>query len=291
MKNALILLFFLLFVQWVGAQDLILKNNGDSIPCVINDIGGLYITYLFNQKGKPVKINMALKEVKEYQFNVLPADPVLTRKSDNSSRLRLFIAAGIGAGNLTAPVPDDLQRVFRDYYNELQTGFAYHVDGTLFFNSLIGAGIHFSRFETSNELDNVIFLRPNDTIVGTLRDRISLNYLAPCITFKLGSTQNKASGLISGGVGYATYRNNALQGDPYRIEGRNIGLHISGTLEYNLTYELAIFGRLALYSIFFHELEVENLKSRQKFTLVPDEPDNNSRVDLQIGLRYAFGKN
>jgi hypothetical protein len=291
MKRFLLLLLLLFCIKGIYAQDLIIKTNGDSIPCLIKEVGALYIEYLYNNSGQAEKINMALKDVLIYQFNVLPVDPVLSRKSTTGKKPRIFLAASLGLGYMTAEVPDDLQKVFRDYYNNLKTGFSYHLDGAFYFNQLIGIGLHYSHFRTSNSLDNVIFFRTRDTIIGTLSDDITVDYIAPTINFKFGSTQNKFSAVARAGVGYAGYLNLAQQGEPYKITGSTVGLHIAGNIEYNLTYELALFLKAGIYSIFYTGYNVENKKTGQRSNVnIEDEPDNNSRIDLHIGIRYALGK-
>lgn len=291
MKRFFILLLLLFSIRIANAQDLIIKTSGDSIPCLIQEVGALYIEYLYNNNGQAEKINMALKDVRIYQFNVLPSDPVLSRKSPEGKKPRVFLSVSMGLGYMTAEVPDDLQKVFRDYYNNLKTGFSYHLDGAFYLNKFIGVGLHYSHFRTSNSLNNVIFFRTRDTIIGTLSDDITVNFFAPTANFKFGSTQNKFSAIARAGIGYASYLNQAQQGDPYKITGSTVGIHLAGNLEYNLTYDLALFVKAGIYSIFYTGYTVENKKTGNKETIdFEDEPDNNSRIDLHIGIRYALGK-
>ncbi len=77
-KFALVLLFAI--CNSVFAQDLIIKTNGDSIPCRIKEIGALYISYHYNQHGKITPGNIPTQQVKTFQYNVLPTDSIFLKQ-------------------------------------------------------------------------------------------------------------------------------------------------------------------------------------------------------------------
>ena len=124
-KIALILICFGIS-HGVFAQDLIIKTNGDSIPCRIKEIGALYISYQYNQNGKITLGNIATQQLKTFKYNVLPTDSIFLKQRKRlagGSGTGLYVSATFGLGYLLAPLPDgNLPDFYKEYLKELRSG-------------------------------------------------------------------------------------------------------------------------------------------------------------------------
>ena len=295
MKKIALIFIFLGISSGVFAQDLIIKNNGDSIPCRIKDIGALYISYHYNQNGRITPGNIPSQQVKTFQYNVLPTDSIFLRKRnflDNNSGSGFYASATIGLGYLLAPPPEGyLPDFYKEYLKELRSGTSYHLNAFYFINQMVGLGIHYSKFNTSNVIDRVIVYTNNDTLVGPLSDDITTNYFAPTLYLKFGNTKQTFLPMIAAGIGYTNYRNDASLAIPFKIKSSSLGLHVIGILDINMSYNLALSLKAGIYSGAFMKAEITDINAGTTRIVTYTEPDNISRADLHIGLRYKFGNN
>lgn len=292
-KFALVLLFAI--CNSVFAQDLIIKTNGDSIPCRIKEIGALYISYHYNQQGKITPGNIPTQQVKTFQYNVLPTDSIflkLRKSLISGSGTGLYTSATVGLGYLLAPLPNgSIPDFYKEYLKELRSGTSYHLNAFYFFNERIGLGIHYARFNTNNSVDRIIVYTPNDTLIGPLSDNITTNYFAPTFYLKFGDTKQPILPMIAVGFGYTNYVNHASFAIPLKITSSSVGLHFLGILDINMGYNLALSLKGGIYSGSFTKAEVTDVNSGITRVVTSSEPENISRADLHIGLRYKFGNN
>lgn len=292
-KFALVLLFAI--CNSVFAQDLIIKTNGDSIPCRIKEIGALYISYHYNQQGKITPGNIPTQQVKTFQYNVLPTDSIflkLRKSLISGSGTGLYTSATVGLGYLLAPLPNgSIPDFYKEYLKELRSGTSYHLNAFYFFNERIGLGIHYARFNTNNSVDRIIVYTPNDTLIGPLSDNITTNYFAPTFYLKFGDTKQPILPMIAVGFGYTNYVNHASFAIPLKITSSSVGLHFLGILDINMGYNLALSLKGGIYSGSFTKAEVTDVNAGITRIVTSTEPENISRADLHIGLRYKFGNN
>jgi hypothetical protein len=295
MKNIALILIYFGISFGTFAQDLIIKTNGDSIPCRIKDIGALYISYHYNQNGKITPGNIPSQQVKTFQYNVLPTDSIFLRKRKSlisGSGSGLYTSATVGLGYLLAPLPNgSIPDFYKEYLNELRSGTSYHLSVFYFFNERIGLGIHYARFNTQNSIDRIVVFTSNDTLIGPLSDNITTNYFAPTFYLKFGDTKQPILPMIAVGLGYTNYVNNASFAIPLKITSSSVGLHLLGILDINMGYNLALSIKGGLYSGSFTKAEVTDVNTGSTRTFNSSEPENISRADLHIGLRYKFGNN
>lgn len=294
MKRLFTILFIFAAYQSY-AQDLIIKMDDDSINCKIKEVGPLYISYLFNRNGEIVKGNMATKNIKSYQFNVLPPDSIFIKKKStkiNQTGTGIYLSASAGLGYLTAPLPDgQLPDFYKDYLNELRIGVSYHITGAYFITSKFGVGLHYINYNTNNYIDKIVVFTQNDTLVGPLSDNITTHFFAPTFFLKFGDTKDKILTTIAIGLGYTNYENRTDFALPFLIKASTLGLHAYGTLEYNMGYNFALTAKAGVFSAVLNKLTITNLSTKVTTTENLTEPDNISRFDLHIGFRYKFGNN
>jgi hypothetical protein len=295
MKIISLILICLGISQGIFAQDLIIKTNGDSIPCRIKDLGALYISYHYNQYGKITPGNIPTQQVKTFQYNVLPIDSVFLKKRNKTfgnSGNGFYASFTGGLGYLIAPLPKGyLPDFYKEYLKELRSGNSYHLNAFYFFNELMGIGLHYAIFNTTNSIDRVIVYTNRDTLVGPLSDNITTNYFAPTFYIKFGDSKQAILPMLAVGLGYTNYRNDASLAIPFKITASSVGLHFTGILDINMGYNWALSFKGGVYSGAFTKAEVTDVNSGITRVVNYTEPDNISRVDLHIGLRYKFGNN
>lgn len=293
MKPLLFTIFLLGLMLQANAQDLIIKQSGDSIPCRIKEVGVLYIAYHYNDNGKVTNGNIATKDVKNFYYNVLPVDSIfmgkVSRQQYGEEGTGIYVWASAGLGYMTAPLPDNIQPFLEEYLNELRSGWSFNGDIAYFFNEAVGVGLHYSQFRTSNQIDRVVVYTSTDTLIGPLSDNIRLSYFAPSVYYKFGNTKQRILPSISAGIGYADYQNNSSVARPFKIKAATLGLHFHGNLEVNLNYNFAIMLRAGVFVANFSEIEITDYTTHRTTTVSLDEPDNNTRFELHGGIRYKFG--
>ncbi len=293
MKKTAFVLLLLILSSSTFAQDLIIKTNGDSIPCRIKEIGALYISYYYNQNGVITPGNLPTQQIKTFQYNVLPTDSIFLKQRKRlggGSGNGFYVSATAGLGYLLAPLPKGyLPDFYKEYLTELRSGTSYHLNAFYFFNERIGLGIHYSRFNTRNSIDRVIVYTNNDTLIGPLSDNITTNYFAPTFYIKFGDTKQPILPMIAVGFGYSNYVNDASLAIPFKITSSSVGLHLLGILDINMGYNLALSIKGGIYSGSFTKAEVTDVNAGITRVVTYTEPDNISRADLHIGLRYKFG--
>lgn len=295
MKKFALILICLGISHGIFAQDLIIKTNGDSIPCRIKEIGALYISYHYNQNGRITPGNIPSQQVKTFQYNVLPTDSVFLKKRNQKfghSGNGFYALATAGLGYLIAPLPKGyLPDFYKEYLTELRSGTSYHLNAFYFFNERMGVGLHYARFNTTNSIDRIIVYTNTDTLIGPLSDNITTNYFAPTFYLKFGDTKQAVLPMLAVGLGYTNYVNDASFAIPFKISSSSVGLHFLGILDINMGYNLALSLKGGLYSGSFTKAEVTDVNSGITRIITSTEPENISRVDLHIGLRYKFGNN
>ena len=151
--------------------------------------------------------------------------------------------------------------------------------------------MHYARFNTQNSIDRIIVYTNRDTLVGPLTDNIITNYFAPTFYLKFGDTKQPILPMIAVGFGYTNYVNHASLAIPFKITSSTVGLHILAIIDINMGYNLALSLKGGLYSGSFTRAEVTDVNAGLTRIVTYNEPDNISRADLHIGLRYKFGNN
>jgi hypothetical protein len=274
------------------AQDLIVKNDGDSIFCKINTIAPLYLTYAYTNQHKTIKKTIPLKEVKVYLLNAFKADSAGLAAANPATDKHLssgfFLSGGYGLGMLNGPQPQNLPPALDDYLNELRSGKAFHANVGYFPKKTIGIGVHFSRFRTTNEENIILVTNSQGTMLSKLSDDIRIRYTALCLQAKLGEVTQVFSLNSSFGVGYSSYYNEAFLIEPFIIKSASLGTHAYLWLEVNFNTHIALTAGGGLFFTKFSEFEIDYYTRGSKSIYTPNEPDNNNRYDLFGGVRYKF---
>lgn len=293
-QKAWLILLIILACFKCQAQDLILKTNGDSIPCMINQVAPLFIAYKHVVDNKMVLSTIPTLEVKSYHYNVLKPDSNLTthykKQTQKNNTKGLHIYAAYGMGMLLPPEQVITDPIYEDYLAELRSGTAYQLGVAYFPFTKFGFGLHYSRFKTANVIEKAYIIVNNDTLVGRFSDDIVLNYIAPTFYALFQSSTQPVSLSLNAGVGYANVTNNYYVVTPYREQSKNLAGHFYATGEINASKQLSIMVGFGLVYAKFKTATFTDLSKNTSAKVEYRTPANFSRYDLFVGIRYKLIK-
>jgi len=295
MMKRILIIFFAIFCQMtVFAQDLIVTTDNDSINCKVNKVDQDNVYYTIASKSSVI----ALVNVKTCLYNYykqrLPVVPVTAPeqnesekesagKEDNEYFKRFRFAISGGPGYRTYSVGDGLTSNSKDYYSKLKLGYQIECDATYFFSAKRGAGLKFSYFNTSNSIDNNIWLFNNGFLSqGKFAEDIMILFAGPVFSTRISTPGSINSFLFNVSVGYIYYKDKIVSISDYAITGNTAGFTI------DLNYDRVISKRLSLGVL----VSITN-GTLSKVTQTSSSGSQSfywneglTRIDLGIGLRF-----
>lgn len=220
----------------IVAQDLIITKQNDSINCQITRYkdSNIYFTYMDGEEYKSTLIPN--DDVKERKLGFFTEDNIPKEKIlgfEEFQRLRFGLDFGIGLR--TASVSTDMPSELQKYANDLRKGFLLGGELVYFFHRKLGVGIKGNWSKSSNGMNN-IYIEDEDGNgeFGLMRDRISMVYIGPHFLSRHTYERNDNVFCFGIGMGYLSYKNDAVLIDSFVITGNTLGLTI------DFTYDLAL---------------------------------------------------
>ncbi|MDR2010576.1 MAG: porin family protein [Bacteroidales bacterium] len=195
--NIIVLIFIF---QSSYAQDLIIKQSGDSINCKIQKLDKGYIFYSQKTENKLTDHSIHSNDVKKYvfgyygdneyqEYKIKQEAPLYQVKEKDYTWISIGINAGIGyrLNEIKNTTPYELG----DYYKKLRKGINFSGDITYYFNKYCGMGLNASYFSSSNEAtirnelgigngsisDNIILWNIGILVSGRYESKWSIVYL------------------------------------------------------------------------------------------------------------------
>lgn len=293
-QKAWLILLIILACFKCQAQDLIIKTNGDSIPCIIKQVAPLFIAYKQVVNNKMVSATIPTLDVKSYHYGVLKSDSDWVvqdqKQSQKNNTKGLHIYGAYGMGMLAPPEQAIADPIYDDYLTELRSGTAYQLGVAYFPFTKFGFGLHYSRFNTANVIEKAYIIVNNDTLVGRFSDDIVLHYIAPSFYALFQSSTQPVSLSLNAGVGYAKVTNNYYVVTPYREQSKNIAGHIYAAGEINASKQLSVMVGVGLVHAKFKTATFTDVSKNFSAKVEYRTPVNYSRYDLFVGIRYKLIK-
>lgn len=170
MKNILLTTFFLLFTVLVGAQDLIVTNQGDSINCCAElnkkrnqyRIGTKREYGIFWSKIPKEKVSVYIKDF----YKKTPSVRLLSsKKPEELPKWRFAIGLGLG------------ERTFKYMRNSsfFHKGLALNIEANYFFHPNLGVGLLYESFYNSEKIFNNKISTQIHNFIPTLIFRIPIS--------------------------------------------------------------------------------------------------------------------
>lgn len=280
MRTLFLIMAFLCLYCTVQAQDLIITNNNDSIPCKIISIKNSRVTY---RTG--VNRSMPESDVKSvlYNVSVAPAQKKISFNRPDFKRLQIGFNAGLGY--LTARTASGLPSDMRKHIDGLRNGGNFEANAVYFISRRIGLGVMYHRFITSNTSNIAIDTAPDRYMTITTTDDITSQFIGASIWYRVPPEFKKVTYMVNFSLGYFSYFNNAMAIIPMEITASTMGIYFGFDTDYAITPSVSVYGHIGLFSASTDKAEVK-LPTGQKATLRPDEKESFSRANIGAGIRF-----
>ncbi|MBN1181037.1 MAG: hypothetical protein JXB49_02035 [Bacteroidales bacterium] len=266
------------------SKNYILRNSGQFDPYMISafDKENIYLNAP-NSKGELVKTLITKKDALGILFTDL-SEPEIKNTTQtiqgNSEYPKIKLNIQGSYGYIYPKSIDDIPQELESYMKEIRSGFGAGADVTFYLNELFGMGPSFRYFRTKNSINNLQNVYINTDQVTSTSDDIKLFFIGLDFMFR---TQDIGGFYYENGIspGIMFKKNDAaINHFLYTQEGKTFGLKITNRFNFTDQKHIGIF--LELSGVFggFKEYEIEGQ------TVKLDEPDNNSRIDVGIGIKF-----
>lgn len=291
----LIALFLLVFAAQAHAQDLIVTTKNDSIRCKILQESFDEISYHLGSEltGMITKIKTAeVKQIKRDYFlqiankplnSIIPSD----KKNKHINSQRIFIQAGPSYVSAKT-VKKDIDYLDKQE-KELRTGYHYSFGYNYYTKKDIGLGARYINFRSSYSASNVAIV--NDTGVvqyGKLSSDITVQFIGLSLGGKISANNKKILFNSNISVGYANYKNNAVELKASTIKSNLMAYTIDLGVDYQLHNKLWVGLSASVFASRITHLEISNSNGTFSGPLGKNNYVNISRVELGLGFRYMI---
>jgi hypothetical protein len=277
-----------LFAQNTFSQDWILTTNGDTINCSIRKVTDAEIKYSFTHKSVYRNATIPLFLVEEHFKAESSKGEQFTKEGYFSiPRFRLSFSGGLSY--LTSEMSDDIPDDFEGYYNELKSGKHITADFNYYFTEKFGAGLRYSRFRTSNSMDNIYITdHLGVTRTGKLSDDITTSFYGAMFSVRFRNRNNNGALMLGASSGFIDYRNYAVMVDDLKISGSTFGHVFDAGYEIATGRNLLIGIQVSLTLGYLTTITVENGVEKEIIQLENDNFEGMNRVDFALGIRFQI---
>jgi len=293
--NKLILIFCVLIFSYKFSfsQDLIVRNNGDSINCKINEVKKGIIRFHFIYKGELRNTLLPLDQVKSYHYNYFPSTsvPTVTKIKVLNNQHWQFCIDGGWAYQLPKISPDLSPEIY-DYMKELKTGYQIGGEINYFVIDQMSLGLKYKTFKTSNRIDDIVFYDDFGNMVeGTISDNISITYIGLVYNSYLFNSSKKNAFSIGASIGYLGFKNNFIFIDDFSQSGSTIGFGLQIGYDIGINKNFALGFNLSMINGTLSRYELSDGVNTETIKLPKDNYIGLGRIDLSVAIKYNLSIN
>ncbi len=304
-------LFLVLLTTLSYAQDLIVKNNNDSVHCKVIKQTNETIFFFTYQNNEEITNALKMSEVKKIIIDYYASNDSTNKKVNTqntttqnkpysnknlTTRKKYDHIPGFRFGGhygfsyLLMNISDVPNSVLKEYLRGLKSGSAYAVSMNYYGKRNLGVGAKFMQFNTSNSIDNVVIYTSNGNFnTGRLSDNITMSYYGISLGYRLPMLKNnKWRAVFDWGYGYQSYINQGEIIDPVTITTSSFAVSYEIGFDYSVSknFALGFTGLLVGAGATEYTYDYGSYKTTVK---VPDnKQDNLGRVEFTFGLRYLI---
>jgi hypothetical protein len=288
MKKLFVILALILIAGSLFSQDLIVTNEGDSINCKITKVNldNIYFTFMHKMEVRNTllpKSGIKTHKFDFYQSSEVPKDRVAGIQNYKKFRLALNGGYSYQTAKVAESVPSD----FKDYINELKSGYHLGVDATYFFSETLGFGLKYSRFLTSNSINNIYVTDEEGfTRTGKMSDDLTISFFGPTFSSRLLNHDKTNAFLMSVAIGYLSYSNDKVIIDNFKMTSNTMGLSIDMGYDIGLSENLSLGVQISYLMATLTQFELDDGHTKQTIELEEGEYEGLNRIDLSVGLRF-----
>jgi hypothetical protein len=292
MRRILVFTFSIFCLVHSYSQDLLVTNEGDSLNCKITKVKSDNIYFVFKHGEEIRSTLLPVNQVKSYQYNyyqtaVVPADKIV----GNEIYPHWRFAINGGWSYQTAKIGDNVPSDFKQYVEDLKSGYNIGGDITYYFSEFLGVGFKYQLFKTSGQMDNIYITQTDGTKkYGKMSDDISITFIGPTFYTRLLDSKRKNALLIGLALGYLGYDDKFVMVDRYTQMGSTAGFICDFGYDIGVSKNMAIGFNITLLSGLLSEYELSDGVTNKTIKLDKDHYIGLGRIDLSIGIRFNTSK-
>lgn len=287
MRKTVLVVLFLVIMNSLHSQDLIVTNDGDTLNCKITKVKTDNIYFTFKYKGEIRNTLLPFANINKYQYNFfsiceVPEDKVIAYK--NYHQLRLGFNGGYSYQ--TAMVLESLPSYLKNYLEDLKVGFHFGGELIYYYKEQFGFGLKYSQFRTSNHQDDIYYLdNGGNKIYGEMSDKITISFIGPTLSTRISTHDKSNVFLVNFSIGYMEYFNDKVFFEKYKMSGETIGLACDIGYDNELYENLFLGFNISFISGALTEYKWEDWSGVETVKLNEGEYESLNRIDFSVGLR------
>ena len=275
------------------AQDLIVTKK-DSLNTQINKIknGMIYFDYMKNGEFRNTLIST--EDVVHYQKNYYAVNEIpkgQKRKKTNPGK-QFQLGLEMGYAYRLGDEPEGLDPVVEKYLKDLKSGVHWALTGYYLFHEIIGIGLEFNYFYSSNSATNIRRTFEDGSTENGIKNNIHIQLTGPSLLSRLTSRNQRNSLNSSLTIGYMSYKNEEQVGRRFLTsKGNTTGLKSNIEYNFGLNENILLAAQLSAIIGSLNTLEVsEKGKTTTTIDLEDQfgEREQLSYVSFSLGLRFLL---
>ncbi len=268
---------------------MLVTSKGDSINCKITKIKKDNIYFVFKHKNEVRNTLLPLSGVKTHQYNYYEKGEISLEKLPviKSNYKHFRFAVNGGYSYQTAPIDDNTPKDFKGYVRDLKSGYHFGIDGTYYFTEILGAGLKYNLFKSSNSKDNIYIMYPNGKKRhGKMSDDLTISFVAPTFSTRFFDKNKKNAFIINYALGYVRYVNNNMLIDKYKLTADAFALAIDFGYDIQLSKKLSLGFQISFLGGKFTKFDLDDGVITKTVELDKDSAESLNRLDISVGLRF-----
>ena len=253
------------------AQDLVVTHGGDSINCRITNVWGERLSFIREQNGRSVPMELGMSEVAAYRFNYFSPPtplPAAEQPDPRSTPSRWGIGLGGGYAYRLAQILDNLDKSYQQHLRRVKNGHYFDADVELFFGKRrsSGMGLNLSRFVSNATSDKV---RVSDgygrVLSGRLEERATITYVGPFGSSRLMTDRHTFT--FRYGIGLMFFTDEVDMAGTYAyMKSNTLGLFGEFGYGYRVGKHMSVGGKLSILRGSVTEGKVTDQRIRDSYT-------------------------
>ncbi|MEK6476554.1 hypothetical protein WJR50_03430 [Catalinimonas sp. 4WD22] len=289
MKNLFIFPLFIFISNSIFSQDLIVTNEGDSINCKITKVKSDNIYFTFKHRKEIRSTLLLMSNVKYHQLDYYQTSEVPKEKVVGYENYQHFrIAINGGYSYQIAKVAESVRSAFKDYIQELKSGYHFGGEVTYYFSEPLGVGVKYNVFKSSNSIDN-IYLKDTygNKTYHKMSDDLTISFIGPTFSTRLLNHDKSNAFLMNLALGYIAYSNDKVVIDDYKMTGSTMGLTFDVGYDIGLSENLSLGFQISLLTGALNEYDWNDGTITETIELEEGEYESLNRIDFSVGLRFS----
>lgn len=288
MIRILLLIIFATSSFITFSQDLIVRDQGDSINCKITKVKKENIYFTFKHKDEIRSTLLPVSQIKTYKIDFythseVPKDKIVGYKNYEHFRIAVNGGYSYQIARVAKSVPAD----FKDYIKGLKSGYHWGGDITYYFSEPLGIGFKYYQFHASNSIDNLYVDDLNgNRRYGRMSDDLKITFIGPMFSTRILNGDKSKALIMNLAMGYMGYQSDKVIIDPFKMTGSTLGMTYDFGYDISLSKNLMLGFQVSLISGTLSKYDWNDGKTTQTFKLETGEYESLHRIDLSVGLRF-----